>query len=119
MKDFLRDELKYKEMPSKGQEKDQYHQHFRDFAYSHRYEHQYLTYLLNVKSLVNTFFYEKVWLTSRLPTFSLTNVQFNSVASTYSHIFFDYLFKVNLGKTSFFDKFVLPFKKKAAWLDVT
>ena len=59
MKDFLRDDLKNKDMPSKGQEKDPYHQYIRDFAYFHRYEHQYLTYLPNIKSLVNTFFWEK------------------------------------------------------------
>ena len=33
MKDFLGDDLKYKEIPSKPQEKDPKHHHIRDFAY--------------------------------------------------------------------------------------
>jgi len=33
MKDFLRDDLKYKEMPSNPQEKDPYHHHIWNFAY--------------------------------------------------------------------------------------
>ena len=45
MKDFLRDDLIYKEIPSKPQEKDPYHHHSWDFAYFCRYGHQYLTYL--------------------------------------------------------------------------
>ena len=45
MKDLLRDDLKYKEIPSKPKEKDPYHHHILDFAYFYRYGHQYLTYL--------------------------------------------------------------------------
>ena len=35
MKDFLGDNLKYKEIPSKAQEKDPKHHHIRDFAVLH------------------------------------------------------------------------------------
>ena len=45
MKDFPRDDLEYKEIPSKPQENDPYHHHSWDFAYFCRYGHQYLTYL--------------------------------------------------------------------------
>ena len=45
MKDLLMEDLKYKEIPSKPQEKDPYHHHIGDFAYFHKYGHQYLTYL--------------------------------------------------------------------------
>ena len=45
MKDFLRDDLIYEEIPSKPQEKDPYHHHSYDFTYFCRYGHQYLIYL--------------------------------------------------------------------------
>ena len=44
-KDLIRNALKYKEIPSKPQEKDPYHHHIRDFEYLYRYELQYLTYM--------------------------------------------------------------------------
>ena len=47
MKDFHRDGLRYKEIPSKLQEKDPYYDHIWNFEDFHRYGHghQYLTYL--------------------------------------------------------------------------
>ena len=48
MKDFLGEDLKCKEIPSKPQEKDPYHYHIWDFAYFayfYRYGHQYQIYL--------------------------------------------------------------------------
>ena len=44
MKDFLRDNLKYKEIPSKPQEKDPYDPHSLDFAYFYMAQ-KYPTYL--------------------------------------------------------------------------
>ena len=45
MKKFLRNDLKYEEIPSKPLEKDPYHHHSWNFAYFYRYGQQYLTYL--------------------------------------------------------------------------
>ena len=94
MRDFLRDHLKYKEIPSKPQEKYPYHPHSLDFAYFCRYGHQYLTYL------PWEFFLEKVWLRNTLPTcsldicpnfrsfFLLKASQSKKSCKTYSYIFF-------------------------------
>ena len=73
MKDFLREDLKCKEIPSKPQEKDPYHYHIWDFAYFayfFRYGHQYLT-CLPWKFMSKLFFLEKVWLRNTLPTYNL------------------------------------------------
>ena len=75
MKDFLRVDLKYKENPSKPQEKDPYHHHILDFANIYRYGHQYMiSDLPTLKIYVKFFVVEKVWLRNTLPTM-WTNVQ--------------------------------------------
>ena len=69
MKDFLRDNLKYKEIPSKPQEKDPYHPHSLDFAYF--YMNVPISDLPTLRIHVQTFFLEKVWLRNILPTYNL------------------------------------------------
>ena len=70
MKDFYRDDLKCKEIPSKPQEKDSYNHHIWDFAYFYKYGHQYLTYLPQ-NFLSTLLFRKKVWLRNTLPTYGL------------------------------------------------
>ena len=63
MNDFLTNDLEYKELPSKPQEKDPYHHNIWDYAYGHQ-----LSDLPALKIVVQTFFLEKVWLKNTLPT---------------------------------------------------
>ena len=66
MNDFFTNGLKYKEIPSKPQEKDPYHHHIWDFVYFYSYGHHYLAYL--PWKFLSKFFLEKVWLKNTLPT---------------------------------------------------
>ena len=76
MKYFLRDDLEHKEIPSKPQEKDPYHHHIWDFAYSYWY----LTYILKILTKL-FFFVEKLWLKNTLPSMLLfySSIRSNSI----------------------------------------
>ena len=64
MKDFLRDDFKYKEIPPIPQEKGPSHHLICDFAYFYRYEHQYLSELFFGKSMAPkypTYYLPTIW----------------------------------------------------------